>query len=147
MLLSHKWLRSICRPFSGSVLTVPTEVSRGCWQVSSHGRICNPFGVITVGSAHPSGYFNLKLGGERFYVHRAVACTFLGPPPSEHAWQVHHKDGNRGNNHIANLEYVSGSQNQRLSYASGTRTCSGPHCQSLTCTEQWAPKSGEGVPL
>ena len=123
MLLSHKWLRS-CRPFRRGAVTAQTEASRS-WKVSSHGRICNPFGVITVGSAHPSGYFHVRMGGEQFYVHRAIACTFLGPPPSEDAWQVHHKDGNPGNNHIANLEYVTQSQNIAHSYANRTRRCSG----------------------
>ena len=49
-----------------------------------------------------------------------------GPSPSEDAWQVHHKDGNRSNNSLTNLEYVTGSQNQRHSHASGTRRCGGP---------------------
>ena len=50
------------------------------------------------------------------------------PSPSEDAWQVHHKDGNPSNNSLTNLEYVTGSQNQRHSYASGTRCC-GAHTQ------------------
>ena len=37
--------------------------------------------------------------GKYFYVRRVVAHAFLGPPPSEDAWQVHHTDGNPGNNH------------------------------------------------
>ena len=64
--------------------------------------------------------------GEHFYVHRVVARAFLGLPPSENTWQVHHKDGNRGNNNVNNLEYVTCSQNSRQSYATGTRRCSGP---------------------
>ena len=64
--------------------------------------------------------------GEHFYVHRVVAHAFLGPPPSEDAWQVNHKDGNRSNNNITNLEYVTCSQNNLRSHASGTRRCSGP---------------------
>ena len=125
MLLSQKWLRSFCRPFSCGALTVQTAASKSWW-VSTHGRVCNPFGVITVGSAHSSGYFHVRMGGEQFYVHRAIACTFLGPPPREDGWQVHHRDGNPGNNHVTNLEYVTPSQSQCLSYASGTRCCGGP---------------------
>ena len=63
---------------------------------------------------------------EQFLVHRVAAFAFLGPPPSEDAWQVHHKDGNPGNNHITNLEYVTGSQNLFYSFASGTRGRGGP---------------------
>ena len=63
---------------------------------------------------------------ESFYVHRVVAHTFLGPPPSKDAWQVHHRDGNAGNNHVTNLEYVTCSQNLHYSYAGGMRRCHGP---------------------
>ena len=67
--------------------------------------------------------------GEDLKIHRVVAHTFLGPPPSEDAWQVHHRDGNRGNNHISNLEYVTGSQNVSHSFAAATRRC-GAHLRS-----------------
>ena len=86
----------------------------------------NPFGVISLGSALASGYFRVSIHGERHYVHRVVAHAFLGPPPSEDAWQVHHKDGNPGNNHVTNLEYVTCSQNHRHSHAGGARQCGGP---------------------
>ena len=69
------------------------------------------------------------MGGEDLKIHRVVAKTFLGPPPSEDAWQVHHNDGNPGNNHIVNLEileYVTQSHNTSQSHARGRRRCGGP---------------------
>ena len=126
--LGHKCLPSICGSFCRHVLTARTALSRS-WQVSSRGRVCNSFGVISVGSANPLGYLKVKMGGEQFYVHRVVAWTFLGPAPNEDAWQVHHIDGNPGNNCISNLEYVTNSQNVRHSHASGTRR-SGRHIHS-----------------
>ena len=60
-----------------------------------------------------------------FYVHRVVAFTFLGPPPTEEAWQVHHRDGSGSNNRLENLEYVTPSQNMRFLHASLTRRYSG----------------------
>lgn len=44
-----------------------------------------------------------------FSVHRLVALHFL-PNPDEKP-QVNHKDGNRANNHLNNLEWVTGSEN------------------------------------
>lgn len=67
----------------------------------------------------------MKIHQEQLFVHRVVAHAFLGPPPSEDAWQVHHKDGNPSNNHITNLQYVTQSENIGHSYASGARRCSG----------------------
>ena len=50
-------------------------------------------------------------------MHRLVAHAFLGPPPSEAAWQVNHIDGNGSNNRIDNLEWATRSENVRHSYA------------------------------
>ena len=118
-------LPCIARASSRQLSTSINEARRS-WQVSSHGRICNPFGVISFGSVLPSGYFKVKMCEEHFFVHRVAALAFIGPPPSEGAWQVHHKDGNPGNNHISNLVYVTHSQNISHSYATGTRRCHGP---------------------
>lgn len=59
-------------------------------------------------------------------VHRVVMITFNGPPKSAEAWQVHHLDGDRGNNCLENLEYVTPSQNTQYSFASLSRKCHGP---------------------
>ena len=45
-------------------------------------------------------------------VHRVVAATFLGQPDATDI-QVNHKDLNRGNNHLENLEYATAAQNSK----------------------------------
>ncbi|CAK9118032.1 unnamed protein product [Durusdinium trenchii] len=95
------------------------------WQVSSRGRVCNSRGEVSYGCLQPSGYFRVNMSGNNFYVHRLVALAFLGPPPDDLTWQVHHHDGNKANNRLDNLEYVTPSQNNIASYASQTRRCGG----------------------
>ena len=52
--------------------------------------------------------------------------AFKGPPLNEQAWQVHHKDGDKSNNRLDNLEYVTRSQNMLHSHAQPTRRTGGP---------------------
>ena len=105
----------------GSSLQLPPEVlngrTPGCWQVSSEGRYRNSHGSISHGCLKPSGYCEVYICGSIFQLHRLVAHAFLGPPPSQAAWQVNHIDGNRSNNEEENLEWVSQSENARHSYA------------------------------
>ena len=63
-----------------------------------------------------SGYMAVWLSknGEKraLTVHRLVACAFLG----ESKLDVNHKDGNKHNNRVDNLEYMSRSANIEHSY-------------------------------
>ena len=57
-------------------------------------------------------------GGHRRAVHRLVAEAFHGPPPEGKPW-VNHKDGNKGNNHYMNLEWMSISENIQHAHDTG----------------------------
>ena len=87
-----------------------------CWHVSSHGRCCDTKGRISQGCMHGSGYLRVNISNHLFYVHRVIALAFLGAP-SDHAWQVHHRDGNIVNNHVKNLEYVTPAENMKYYFA------------------------------
>ena len=103
----------------------PLQSLSGVWQVSSYGRCCSSRGVISEGSLHPNGYRYVKITNTNWAVHRFVMLSFQGAPPNAQTWQVHHKDCDKQNNRLDNLEYVSPSQNMLHSYASGKRRNSG----------------------
>ena len=69
------------------------------------GRILTP--------RHTRGYLTIVLhkDGVRgtYLIHRLVIAAFVGPCPD--GKQVHHKDANKWNNCIENLEYVTSSEN------------------------------------
>lgn len=61
--------------------------------------------------------FGLNKNGTSKYVHRLIAQTFLGDIPKGH--NVNHKDGNKSNNSLSNLEIVTFSENQKHAYKLG----------------------------
>ena len=67
--------------------------------VSSSGRIKSKRGRISFGYLRKEGYFRtkVKLGSQwkDEFVHRLVAASFLGRPPSPEHSQINHKDGNK----------------------------------------------------
>lgn len=56
-----------------------------------------------------NGYRLIKHKGKVYRVHRLVSECFLQNP--DNLPQVNHKDGNKLNNHVSNLEWVSQSDN------------------------------------
>lgn len=75
------------------------------------------------GCIKKNGYKSVKLTIEGkkkdFLVHRLVALTFL-PNPSNLP-QVNHKDRNKINNEVSNLEWINVSNNVKHSYLDNTR--------------------------
>jgi len=58
-----------------------------------------------------------KNGQKTFRVHRLVLCVFIGPPPKGQV--CNHKDGDKQNNKLDNLEWVSSSDNMKHAYKTG----------------------------
>ena len=83
--------------------------------VSSWGRIKSKRGRICFGYLRKDGYFctqvKLELQHRNEYVHRLVAASFLGQPPSPRHTQINHRDMNKSNNAVENLEYVTPAEN------------------------------------
>lgn len=68
---------------------------------------------------NPNGYLVVTLDGEQLLVHRLVAMHFI-PNPYQHP-QVNHKDGNKSNCHVDNLEWCSPEFNAQHALETGLR--------------------------
>lgn len=91
------------------------------YEVGSCGTIRNKKTLKIVKSFdNGHGYFavafwiNNNTLRKKFYVHRLVANTFLPNPLNKE--QVNHKDGNKSNNNVDNLEWVTERENKLYNY-------------------------------
>lgn len=71
-------------------------------------------------SKNPNGYLVVSLDKEQLSVHRLVATHFIANPYGYS--QVNHKNGNKGDNRVENLEWCSAEQNIQHALQNGLRT-------------------------
>lgn len=88
----------------------------GWTPVSKCGLVLGRNGVI---SGYPTGS-NSYLKSYRIPIHRIVATTFI-PNTDPKKIFVNHIDGNKQNNHVSNLEWVTPSENCTHAYQTGLR--------------------------
>ena len=80
------------------------------YEVSDMGRIRRN-GRILAGSCHNDNYILATIAGKQIPVHRIVAKEFI--PNPNHKPEVNHIDGNKMNNSVSNLEWVTRSENAK----------------------------------
>lgn len=103
------------------------------FEVSNHGRVrTKAKGRILKGSKR-DGYvtFNLqtKHGQKHMFGHRLVTFTFLPKDNNEDRKFVNHLDGNKANNHLPNLQWVTQGENSK--HAVRTGLCGSRHVPVL----------------
>ena len=95
------------------------------YYVDSKGNIYNSKLQLMRKSYYPHGYQKATVikpkgtsGGKykNYQVHRLVALHFL---PGDSSLDINHKDGNKANNDVSNLEWVTKSQNIRHALDTG----------------------------
>lgn len=81
--------------------------------ITEDGIVYNSKGIALSSKPHPKGYLVARLvkNKKRYHllIHRLVALTYIDNPLNYP--QVNHKDGNKQNNHISNLEWCTNKQN------------------------------------
>ena len=104
---------------------VAAKFYKGKYIVTADGRI------FTISARHggcihrqltrikPNGYYRAHIHGHDEYVHRIVAKCFI--PNPDGLLEINHKDGNKANNSVGNLEWSTRSANNRHAFQTGLR--------------------------
>ena len=98
-------------------IDIENEDTKG-YCISSLGRFKNKKCVIMSNyKPHHSGYIYLRVNIKKYALHRLVALTFL--ENIDNKLYVNHIDGNKLNNTVENLEWVTCSENNLHNYKIG----------------------------
>ncbi len=89
--------------------------------VSKDGRIYSQISRKFLSGRNRNGYLVVQITAKRTHlIHRLVISAFIGPP-NDSSFVVNHKDGNKFNNNISNLEWVSNKENCTHAIKTGLR--------------------------
>ena len=95
---------------------IKASVEKGYF-ASPRGYIYNRHGDMMAGGVNRDGYRQVILNRKNCRVHRIIAETFI--PNPQNLPCVNHKDGNKLNNDMNNLEWCTQSENVTHSFATG----------------------------
>lgn len=102
----------------------------GCYDVSNLGRVKRISKIINgkyylsdkilKGSINSNGYLMIQLNNngqiKHYYIHQLVAMSFLNHKPNKLKLVVNHKDFNKLNNNVCNLEIITQRKNTNRSH-------------------------------
>ncbi len=92
----------------------------GLYAVSNRGRVKNlKSGRILGGTYNNHGYKRIHLKGKTYKIHRLVALAFI--PNPDNLPEVNHKNEDKGDNNVDNLEWCTKSYN--TNYSSHKQSC------------------------
>jgi len=98
----------------------------GQYSITIDGRIFSHKRNRFINAHQQKGYLHIGLRDSNnnqkrshFLVHRLVALAFIDNELNKD--EVNHKDGDRANNHVSNLEWVSRSENNQYAWSHGNK--------------------------
>jgi hypothetical protein len=109
------------------------KIYKNWYEVFPNGVIIGKRGTVIKGMVDHCGYREVSINGKFELVHRIVATCFI--PNPDNLPCVNHKDGNKLNNDIDNLEWCTHSENTKHAYITGLeKKCLGEnhHAHKLT---------------
>jgi len=91
------------------------------YTIREDGEIRSRFGRVVKPQISKNGYVRVELWqdgqGKKYLLHRLLASAFIPNPQGKP--QVNHIDGDKLNNALCNLEWVTQSENQKHAYDAG----------------------------
>ncbi len=129
-------------------LWVPYPHFPNTYEVSSFGRVRNKHTGKLQKINYQDPYPRVSICGVPIRLHRVICNTFIVECPD--GYEVNHKDLNKRNNHVSNLEYVTHYENMQTSsrdrnsylWGGATLTESENTLKCLRCGHVWYPKPG-----
>lgn len=91
--------------------------------ISIDGKVYNKLRNSFLTPRQTGSYMSVVLDKKHYCIHRLIATYFIDKPENYNdKWIVNHKDGNKLNNDVNNLEWLSQSDNIQHMYDTGMRT-------------------------
>jgi hypothetical protein len=115
------------------------------YTIREDGVVTSRFGRVVKPQVSKNGYIRVELWengrGRKHLVHRLLAQVFIPNPKNKP--QVNHIDGDKANNALLNLEWVTQSENQSHAYRTGLQrgykkpTKLTPSHKAALCGSRW----------
>ncbi len=112
----------------------PRRLTIDDYEITRDGKVINKHtGHILAPQPNGKGYLRVSIGKKLMFIHRLVAEKYI--PNPENKPQVNHKDGNKLNNCVDNLEWVTNQENRNHAVDNDLQA-TGERCSWSKLTEE-----------
>lgn len=112
----------------------PRKLTIDDYEITRDGKVINKHTRHTLApQPNGKGYLRVSIGKKLMFIHRLVAEKYI--PNPENKPQVNHKDGNKLNNCVDNLEWVTNQENRNHTVDNDLQV-TGERCSWAKLTEE-----------